>query len=92
MITRFQPRSSPSQAAFCRLGDSFAIASINKIVPVTIPLLRRAVEIKALYGLQFYDAQIIAAAETAECSEIWSEDLGDGQHYCGILCMNPFDK
>ena len=65
---------------------------IGNIVPMTIQLLRRAVEIKALYGLQFYDAQIIAAAETAECSEIWSEDLGDGQYYCGILCVNPFDK
>ena len=66
------------------------LEQIRNIVPVTIQLVRRAVEIKALYGLQFYDSQIIAAAEKAECSEIWSEDLGDGELYCGIRCVNPF--
>ncbi|MBQ9366349.1 MAG: PIN domain-containing protein [Victivallales bacterium] len=63
---------------------------IRNIVPVTVQLVNRAIEIKALYDLQFYDAQIVAAAEKAECSEIWSEDLGDGQLYCGIQCVNPF--
>ena len=63
---------------------------IRNIVPITVQLVNRAIEIKALYGLQFYDAQIIAAAEKAECSEIWSEDLGEGELYCGIRCVNPF--
>ena len=64
---------------------------IGIIVPITFPIVRRAIEIKSLYGLQFYDAQIIAAAEQAECTEIWSEYLGNGQLYCGIRCVNPFD-
>ena len=68
------------------------LQQIGNIIPLTTQILRRAIEIKALYGLQFYDAQIIAAAEKAECNEIWSEDLGDGQLYCGIRCVNPFDK
>ena len=63
---------------------------IETIVPVTEQLIRRAIEIKGLYGLQFFDSQIIAAAEKAECKEIWSEDFGAGQLYCGILCVNPF--
>ena len=66
------------------------LKQIENVVPVTIQLVTRAIEIKALYGLQFYDSQIIAAAEQAGCTEIWSEDLGDGQIYCGIRCVNPF--
>ena len=66
------------------------LRQIENVIPITIQLVTRAVEIKALYGLQFYDSQIVAAAEQAGCSEIWSEDLGDGQIYCGIHCINPF--
>ena len=63
---------------------------IGNIVPIGVQIVRRAIEIKALYGMQFYGAQIIAAAEKVDCTGIWSEDLGDGQIYCGIRCRNPF--
>ena len=63
---------------------------IGCIVPITFPIIKRAIEIKSLYKLQYCDAQIIAAAEKAECIEIWSEDLSEGQLYCGIRCVNPF--
>ena len=68
------------------------LQQIRNIVPTTFQLVKRAIEIKSLYGLQFFDAQIIAAAEKADCSEIWSEDLGDGELYCGIRCVNPFEN
>lgn len=50
----------------------------------------RGVEIKALYGIQFYDAMMVAAAERVEAGEIWTEDLNDGQMYCGVKAVNPF--
>lgn len=53
-------------------------------------LVSRGVEIKALYGIQFYDAMMVAAAERTEAGEIWSEDLNDGQRYAGVLARNPF--
>ena len=53
-------------------------------------LVARAVEIQGLYGIQFYDAQIVAAAERLNCDSILTEDLNDGQLYCGIVSMNPF--
>ena len=53
-------------------------------------VISRSVEIKALYGLQFYDATLVAAAERAGAREIWSEDLNPGQRYGGILAVNPF--
>ena len=63
-----------------------------RVIPVTTAVARRAVEVKALYGLQFYDAQIVAAAESVGCDELWSEDMGDGQTYCGVRCINPFEE
>ena len=46
--------------------------------------------IKKQYGLQFYDSLMLAAAEAAGCSEFLSEDLNDGQVYCGLKVVNPF--
>lgn len=53
-------------------------------------LVSRGVEIKALYGIQFYDAMMVAAAERSKAGEIWTEDLNDGQTYCGVKAVNPF--
>ena len=50
----------------------------------------RALEIRKQYGLQFYDSLLLAAAEASGCDEFWTEDLNDGQMYCGIKAVNPF--
>ena len=55
-------------------------------------MVRRALEIKDQYGIQFYDALIVAAAEANGCDEILTEDLNDGQMYCGIKAVNPFKE
>jgi predicted nucleic acid-binding protein len=51
----------------------------------------RALEIRKQYGLQFYDSLLLAAAESAGCDEFLTEDLNDGQIYCGIKAVNPFN-
>jgi predicted nucleic acid-binding protein len=33
---------------------------------------------------------MIAAAERIGAAEIWTEDLADGQTYCGVKAVNPF--
>lgn len=53
-------------------------------------LVRRALEICGIYGISYWDALILAAAEQAGCGRILSEDLSAGQSYCGIECVNPF--
>jgi len=63
--------------------------NITTVVP-ECELVVRGVEIKALYGIQFYDAMVVAAAERAKAREIWTEDLNAGQRYCGMLAVNPF--
>ena len=59
---------------------------------VTIDLVRRAVAVKDEYGIQFYDALIIATAAKLGCHEIVSEDLNPGQTYCGMAVVNPFSQ
>lgn len=53
-------------------------------------LVSRAVEIQEIYGIQYYDAQIVAAAERLGCDTVLTEDLNDGQLYCGVMAVNPF--
>ena len=40
--------------------------------------------------MQFYDAQVVAAAEATGCAKIYSEDFNLEQTYCGIVVENPF--
>ena len=59
---------------------------------VTIDLVRRAMVIKEEYDIQFYDALIVATASKLGCHEILSEDLNEGQLYCGVAIVNPFKE
>ncbi len=56
----------------------------------TIALVRGAVRIMSQYGLQYYDSLMLAAAEAEQCDVILTEDLNDGQVYCGVKAANPF--
>lgn len=57
---------------------------------VTMDAVRNAMCIKEEYGIQYYDALIIATAEKLGCTEIVSEDLNDGLLYHGMAVVNPF--
>ena len=57
---------------------------------VTMDIIRNAAAIKDEYGIQFYDAQIVATAEKLGCHEIVSEDLNEKQLYHGMAVVNPF--
>lgn len=86
-----------SSVALRKLGISTPLllsllSEMGKISHVAIDnaLVFRAVEIQGIYGIQYYDAQIVAAAERLGCDRILTEDLSDGQLYCGIMAVNPF--
>lgn len=68
------------------------LSEMGKISHLAIDnaLVSRAVEIQGIYGIQYYDAQIVAAAERLGCDRILTEDLNDGQMYCGVMAVNPF--
>ena len=60
-----------------------------KLVPIDGDVVLRAVQVRAQYGVHFYDGMIVAA-ERGGCQKIWSEDLNAGQKYFGIAVENPF--
>jgi len=70
--------------------ELLSIAENMTIVPVLPEWSRLAIDIKQQYGLQYYDSLLLAAARANQCEEFWSEDLNDGQMYCGIKAVNPF--
>lgn len=61
-----------------------------EVVRQSPAMIRRAVEIHHTYKISFWDASIIANAESAACDSILSEDLNTGQFYAGIRIKNPF--
>lgn len=61
------------------------------VVPQTPALVRRAVELRGLYGITFWDAAVVAAAEMGGCERLYSEDLNAGQFYGPVRVLNPFD-
>ena len=86
-----------ANVALTKLGQSAGVVrrqiellSTLPVIPQSAALAIRAVEIKELYGISFWDASIVAAAEAGRCSRILSEDMNAGQLYCGIRLVNPF--
>ena len=70
--------------------ELISIARTIKTVPLLPEWTQLAIDTKERYGIQFYNALIVAAAEANGCDEILTEDLNDGQTYCGIRAVNPF--
>jgi predicted nucleic acid-binding protein len=59
-------------------------------VPASLSLYRRALDLQARYRYGFYDSLIIAAALDANCTQLYSEDLQDGQRIERLTIRNPF--
>lgn len=59
-------------------------------VPLTGETHRIALDIAEETGYGFYDSQIIAAALTANCKTLYSEDLQHGRRIEGLTIANPF--
>lgn len=70
--------------------DFVSMFSRINVVPLATAWTDRALYIKDRYGIQFFDSLLIAAAEANGCDEILTEDLTDGQTYCGVRAVNPF--
>ena len=64
----------------------------HRIVPLTVQVMQDALDIKKRYQTSYWDAAILAAAASAGCSELFSEDLNSGQNYNTVRVINPFLK
>ena len=64
--------------------------SAFEVVQVTPELIEEAVDCSVLNRLSFWDALIVAAAEAAGCTTLYSEDFNAGQILLGVKVVNPF--
>lgn len=55
-------------------------------------LIREAIDVSILNILSFWDALIVAAAASARCEALYSEDLNAGQIIRGVRIENPFAR
>ena len=58
-------------------------------VPTDWRLLEAARALQGVYALSWWDALVVAAAQRAGCSVLYSEDMADGADYGGVAVMNP---
>ncbi len=77
------------------LAPDLAVALMDEyrqfpMVPTDYPLIVSAVELSLRYGISYWDAAIVAAAEVLEASTLYTEDLHHGQRYGRVLAVNPF--
>jgi predicted nucleic acid-binding protein len=52
-------------------------------------LIKEAVDCSIINRISFWDALIIAAAESAKCKLLWTEDLNHGQIVRGVRIEDP---
>ena len=61
-----------------------------QVESLTPPVQARAVHFARRYRIRIYDANILAVAENAGCSIVYSEDMQHGQAVAGLTIRNPF--
>jgi predicted nucleic acid-binding protein len=61
-----------------------------QLVSIDSSVIFDAVDIQILNKVSFWDALIVAAAKSAGCNVILSEDMSGGQTIAGIRVQNPF--
>jgi predicted nucleic acid-binding protein len=49
-----------------------------------------ALEMSKLHQVSYWDALIIGAAQSAQCSVLYTEDLNNGQQFGSVRVVNPF--
>ena len=54
------------------------------------PHILRAIQDEEHYQISFWDALILAAAESGGAEVLYTEDLNDGQQYGTVMVRNPF--
>jgi predicted nucleic acid-binding protein len=66
------------------------IISLMPVVDIDLAMVNRAIDTHVRYHLSYWDALILAAAEKAECRQVYSEDFNPEQLYHDISVTNPF--
>ena len=70
-----------------RLIESFRRFPVQDI---TTAIVMAALGTRERFHLSYWDSAIIEASRVMGCTEVLSEDMGDGQDYAGVQVTNPF--
>ncbi len=60
------------------------------VVPLTVDTHDRGLALAERYQLSLYDGMIVAAAQLAGCTTLYSEDMHDGLVIDGLTIRNPY--
>jgi predicted nucleic acid-binding protein len=72
------------------LRDAVAILLSLPLVLIGPSEIMSAIQIEERYQISFWDALILAAAESGGAEVLYTEDLNDGQQYGSVTVKNPF--
>ena len=59
-------------------------------IPIDLAVLEHAWLLEERYSLSWWDALIVAAAQTCECEVLLTEDLQHGQMFSAVRVVDPF--
>jgi predicted nucleic acid-binding protein len=69
--------------------EAGALCELNMVV-ITAAEIRRAIHLEHRSRTSFWDALIVAAAESAKATVLYTEDLSHGQTIGAVRIVNPF--
>lgn len=61
-----------------------------EVIGIDSKRINEAIDIRILNRISFWDALILSAASSANCTTLLTEDLNDGQIIAGVRVSNPF--
>ena len=61
-----------------------------EVIHATPAIIHAALELHQMRGVEFFDAIILASAQTAGCSLLMTEDMNESETIGGLRIANPF--
>ncbi len=82
------------QMTFAEISETAdTLIQTLKVVPLTLEIHRRGLQLAERYGYSVYDAMILAAALESGCKQLLTEDLQHQQRVESMLdIVNPFAR
>ena len=80
-----RPHFDPADAR--RIVEALAVW---QPIPISLDVLRRAWLVEERFRLAWWDALVVAAAQSGECPVLLTEDLQHGQVFDVLRVVNPF--
>jgi predicted nucleic acid-binding protein len=79
----------PAGAEDARRLLASVLAPLMRVLP-SATLYEQALDVRSRTGYGFYDSLVVAAAQSAGCRRLLSEDLQHGQRLGRLVIENPF--